>query len=156
MQEMILNQLNHPDSGVRTETLVCFLLKSMLDSGKKWSEIERNLAEDCREGLMDQLLLEAGISKTLLNTGEMLNIVTRNPHIAVLESLSSVFGSLEALQTSFCVIIMPGFRIYFLYSFLIILLFFRGYQELSARRPERGGYLREGGGDHHQRRPQSG
>merc|ERR1719433_2321362 len=85
MQEMILNQLNHPDSGVRTETLICFLLKSMLESGKKWSEIERNLAEDCREGLMDQLLRD---------------------HYA------------------------------------------GGHQELPPRRPERGGDLRPGGGDH--------
>ena len=107
MQEMILNQLNHPDSGVRAETLICFLLKSLLDSAKKWSDIEKNMAEECDESLMDQMLLESGCSKTLLTTGEMLNIIKSSPHLAVLESLSTVLSSLDTLRTSFCTIIMP-------------------------------------------------
>ena len=107
IREMILNQLNHPDSGVRTETLICFFLKSLLASGKKWSDCERNLAEDPNERYIDAMILECRITKTLLDTGDMLNIITKNPHIAVLESLCSVLSSLETLRASFSTIIMP-------------------------------------------------
>lgn len=107
IREMILNQLSHQDSGVKSETLICFFLRSLLTSGKKWSDIERNLAEDSHENLVDALLLESGIIKTLLDTGDMLNIVNKNPHVVVLESLSNVLSSLNSIRTSFCTIIMP-------------------------------------------------
>ena len=104
---MILNQLNHPDSGVRTETLICFFLKSLLASGSKWSELERNFAENAEDRIIDALFLEARVTKTLMDTGDMLNIINRNPHMTVLDSFCSVIGSLENLSTSFSTIIMP-------------------------------------------------
>ena len=107
IREMILNQLNHPDSGVRPETLICFFLKSLLASGNKWSELERNFAENPEDRLLDALILEARVTKTLMDTGDMLNIITRNPHMTVLESLCNVFVSLENLSASFSTIIMP-------------------------------------------------
>ena len=107
IREMVSNQLNHPDSGVRPETLICFFLKSILASGSKWSELERNYAENAEDRVIDALFLEARITKTLMETGDMLHIITKNPHMTVLDSLCNVLVSLENLSASFSTIIMP-------------------------------------------------
>ena len=107
IREMILNQLNHSDSGVRPETLICFFLKSLLTSAKKWSDIEKSLSEDAHDGLVEALILEAGVVTTMLDSGDLLSIVHRNPHVTVLESLASVLKSLDNLKASFCTIVMP-------------------------------------------------
>ena len=45
-REIILNQLNHPDSGVRPETLICFFVKNLITLGNKWSDLEKNFSEE--------------------------------------------------------------------------------------------------------------
>jgi len=118
-REMILNQLNHPDSGVRPETLICFFVKSLISLGNKWSELEKNFSEENLsqnnsssslgrlDSLVDQLFLESGTLNTFLNTADMLNLTGKSPHVSALESLSSVLSSLQQLRSSFCTIIMP-------------------------------------------------
>ena len=116
---MILNQLNHPDSGVRPETLICFFVKNLISLGNKWSDLEKNFSEESLspssasssatrlDSLVDQLFLESGTLNTFLNTADMLNLSTKTPHVAALESLSSVLSSLQQLRSSFSTIIMP-------------------------------------------------
>jgi hypothetical protein len=118
-REMILNQLNHPDSGVRPETLICFFVKNLITLGNKWSDLEKNFSEESLspsssssstarlDALVDQLFLESGTLNTFLNTADMLNLAGKTPHVSALESLSSVLSSLQQLRSSFCTIIMP-------------------------------------------------
>ena len=102
VREMILNQLNRSDTGITPHTLVCFFMKQLMTTAKKWSDIEKNLSEDAHEAFVEAIMLEAGYIRTMLDSGDLLNIVGKNLHFAVLESLASVLKSLDTLRTSFC------------------------------------------------------
>ena len=111
-REMVLNQLSHPDSGVRPDTLLVFLCQHLAPLAQRWADLERQLAQEttsCRatDSLVDQLLLQAGTLSTLLNTVDMLALAPRSPQAKALDSLHSVLAALQQLRTSFATIIMP-------------------------------------------------
>ena len=118
-RKMILNQLSHPDSGVRTDTPISFFINSVISLAGKCLELEKTLANENLsevntplvnnriDATVDQLLLQSGVLNTLLTTVDMLNLASKSPHVEVLESLARVMLSLQQLKTSFCTIIMP-------------------------------------------------
>ena len=66
-RESILNQLSHPDSGLRSDTFLVFLCQHLTSLGQKWAELERSLAQEARrenvaaatEVTVDQVFLQA-------------------------------------------------------------------------------------------------
>ena len=112
-REMILQQLQHPDSGVTPHTLLPFYLRTLLDVATKWAELEAGLVEAVgqagpgEEALLDSLFLQAGVLSTLLNTADMFNIGQQSVHSRALEGLAGVLGSLQQLRSSWSTIIMP-------------------------------------------------
>ena len=118
-REMILTQLNHPDSGVRPDTLVCFFINNLISLAGRCLELEKSLADESlsennsvtvnqrADATVDQLLHQYGVLNTMLTTIDMLNLASKSPHVHVLEALSSVMVSLQQLRASFCTIIMP-------------------------------------------------
>merc|ERR1711962_1303942 len=127
----MLTQLSHPDSGVRADTLLCFLCQHLTTAATSWMELERSLAQECGaagpgpgagagagaaprlgtystrlEGLVDQVFLQSGIANTFLNTVDMLALAPRNPQTKVLEALHGVLVALQQLRSSFATIIM--------------------------------------------------
>ena len=113
-RESILNQLSHPDSGLRSDTLLVFLCQNLTSLGQRWAELERSLAQEARrennaatEVTVDQLFLQAAQTASILNTLDMLALAPRNPEARALEALQNVFVALQQLRTSFSTIIMP-------------------------------------------------
>ena len=47
-RESILNQLSHPDSGLRSDTQLVFLCQHLSSLGQRWAELERSLAQEAR------------------------------------------------------------------------------------------------------------
>ena len=63
------------------------------------------------DSLVEQLFLESGTLSTSLNTADKRNLAAKTPHVALLESLSSVLSSLQQFRSRFSTIIMPeGFK----------------------------------------------
>ena len=113
-RESILNQLSHPDSDLRSDTLLVFLRQHLTSLGQRWAELERSLAQEARresnaatEVIMDQLFLQAAQAASILNTLDMLALAPRNPEARALEALQNVFVALQQLRTSFSTIITP-------------------------------------------------
>ena len=97
-RESILNQLSHPDSDLRSDTLLVFLCQHLTSLGQRWAELERSLAQEARresnaatEVIMDQLFLQAAQAASILNTLDMLALAPRNPEARALEALQNVF-----------------------------------------------------------------
>ena len=113
-RESILNQLSHPDSGLRSDTLLVFLCQHLTSLGQRWAELERNLAQEARresnaatDVMVDQLFLQAAQAASILNTLDMLALAPRNLEARALEALQNVFVALQQLRSSFSTIIMP-------------------------------------------------
>ena len=86
--------------------------------GNKWFELEKSLTNEPtspqgsqgrHDQLVEQVLLEAGVMSTFLNTLDLLNMSGGRhiPHVAVLEALGGVMSALQQLHASFCTVIMP-------------------------------------------------
>jgi hypothetical protein len=114
-REMILNQLQHPDSGVRPDTLLLLLAQHLAPLPGRWAEAERALAKEAIRGpdspaadvLVDEVLLQAGTVATLLTTVDMLALAPRGPEAAALEAVHGVAAALQQLRASFATIVMP-------------------------------------------------
>ena len=113
-REMILNQLHHPESGVRGDTLVVFLCRHLTAATARWTEVERSLAQEVRrdkegatEALVDQVFLQAGVISTILTTMDMLAAGSRGPEARALEAVQGVLTALQHLRSSFATIVMP-------------------------------------------------
>ena len=113
-RESILNQLSHPDSGLRSDTFLVFLCQHLTSLGQRWAELERNFAQEARresnaatEVMVDQLFLQAAQAASILNTLDMLALAPRNLEARALEALQNVFVALQQLRSSFSTIIMP-------------------------------------------------
>ena len=112
-RDMMLNQLNHPDSGVKHANLICYFLNLVVPIVDKWMELEKSLAED-REGpsqrtdvMIEGIIMQAGLANSILNTMELLNLGSRSAHVGVIEAFFQVASALRSLETSFSSIILP-------------------------------------------------
>ena len=67
-REMILNQLQHPDSGIRPDTLMLLLAQHLAPLADRWAEAERALAKEVGRG-PDSSAVDVLVDEVLLQTG---------------------------------------------------------------------------------------
>ena len=105
-REMMLNQLQHPDSGVRPDTLLLLLAQHLAPLADRWAEAERALAKEVGRGpdssavdvLVDEVLLQTGTVATLLTMVDMLALVPRGPKAAALEAAATALEAAGQLR----------------------------------------------------------